>query len=213
MQITKVPNELTTIIDSEKVDFIVKTQRDFPRIKAYKMLFFSLFWNFILAIIFIGNFKPFFKNVKLNYSIESLKNSIQILGKNLSLELELFFGFFIGVGIVTLLLAIYYYLKKGGFFVSTATRLIKYRNGNITMTDWEQFTGNTKVKKKGTFGSLALELRTGKTHSKAGESSYKQYIPDIIYIVGIDNVINIEKKCRARIKENDPTPVVKNKYR
>lgn len=203
---TSIPNQLRTLIGSEKVDFVVKAQRDYPRDKAYKMLFFSIFWNFILSIVFIGSFKAFFKNIKLAYSIESLQIIVEVLHENLSLELELFFGLFMGIGVITLFSAGYYYLKKGGYFVGTATRLIKYRKGKIETTDWEQFTGNTKIKKKGTFGSLTLELRTGKMQSRSGESG-SRYIPDIIYLVGVENVLKIEKKCKTRIKENDPTPI------
>ena len=37
-----------------------------------------------------------------------------------------------------------------------------------------------------------------------------EYVPDVIYITGIPNVFEIEKICRTRIKENDPTPPESN---
>jgi hypothetical protein len=33
-------------------------------------------------------------------------------------------------------------------------------------------------------------------------------VPDILYISAIENVYEIEKICKIRIKENDPTPAV-----
>jgi hypothetical protein len=33
-----------------------------------------------------------------------------------------------------------------------------------------------------------------------------RYVPDTFYISGIADTFEIEKLCRKRIKENDPTP-------
>jgi len=38
------------------------------------------------------------------------------------------------------------------------------------------------------------------------KNSSAQFVPDIVYISGVPNVLEIEKICRKRIKENDPTP-------
>ncbi|MCX2680058.1 hypothetical protein OOZ15_08925 [Galbibacter sp. EGI 63066] len=35
-----------------------------------------------------------------------------------------------------------------GDFAGTETRFIKHKDGKITVKDWKQFSGNTKVKAK-----------------------------------------------------------------
>ncbi|WP_431242400.1 hypothetical protein ACQ9BO_21490 [Flavobacterium sp. P21] len=109
-------------------------------------------------------------------------------------------------GIYVTIRSIYGIFQNGGYFVGTETRLIQFRNGNTTSTDWEQFTGSIKIKAKNNFGEIEFELRTGKMESRKNQPD--KFVPDIIYLTGIDNVYEIEKKCRLRIKENDPTPAV-----
>ncbi|WP_100432640.1 hypothetical protein [Flavobacterium sp. 1] len=53
---------------------------------------------------------------------------------------------------------------------------------------------------------LSMELRTGKMVSQKDKSD--KYVPDILYISGVPDILEIEKICRNRIKENDPTPAV-----
>ena len=43
---------------------------------------------------------------------------------------------------------------------------------------------------------------------KSRNKGADRFVPDIIYISGIKNVFEIEKKIRKRIKENDPTPKI-----
>jgi hypothetical protein len=38
------------------------------------------------------------------------------------------------------------------------------------------------------------------------ENGPDRYVPDVIDIVEIPNAFEVEKICRRRIKENDPTP-------
>jgi hypothetical protein len=59
-----------------------------------------------------------------------------------------------------------------------------------------------------TLGDIEFQLRTGKMESR--KNSPDKFVPDIINISGVDNVLEIEKYCRIRIKENDPTSVVFN---
>ncbi len=212
MTITTVPNELRTIIDSEEVDFVVKAGKKLPNNIVIKYFFFGLFWLAILSIGLYPTLKGYFQGVTFNFSAASFQEVIAILKTNINKQLLIFFGVFISIGFGALGYAVYLFFQKGAFFVGTATRLIKYRKGNITMTDWEQFSGNIKINQKGLLGNIKLELRTGSLQSRAGDSGSKRYVPDIIYITAIENVISIEKKCSMRIKENDPTPNVKNKY-
>jgi hypothetical protein len=47
-------------------------------------------------------------------------------------------------------------------------------------------------------------MRTGKMVNSKNSGS--RYVPNTIYLTGIENVYEIEQICRKRIKENDPTP-------
>jgi hypothetical protein len=40
----------------------------------------------------------------------------------------------------------------------------------------------------------------------SGKNNRRRYVPETIYLSGIPDVYQIEKICRTRIKENDPTP-------
>ena len=86
--------------------------------------------------------------------------------------------------------------------MGTTNRLVRYRKGIINTFDWEQFSGNMEINTKK--GNISLQLRTGKMVSKKNSSD--QFVPDVVYISGVANVLEIEKICRKRIKENDPTP-------
>jgi hypothetical protein len=38
------------------------------------------------------------------------------------------------------------------------------------------------------------------------KNSSAQFVPDVVYISGVPDVLEIGKICSKRIKENDPTP-------
>jgi len=113
-------------------------------------------------------------------------------------------GLFVFVGLIMLASGLYMLFKKGGYFVGTPTRLISFRNGSYRSIDWEQFSGDIEVTGNAKKGNITLGLRSGKmVSSKNGPD---RYVPDTLYISGIENAAEIEQKCRRRIKENDPTP-------
>lgn len=53
-------------------------------------------------------------------------------------------------------------------------------------------------------GNLSFEMRTGKMVSR--KNGPDRYVPDTVYIAGIEDVFEVERFCRQRIRENDPTP-------
>jgi hypothetical protein len=97
--------------------------------------------------------------------------------------------------------------RKGGYFVGTSTRLIHSYKGKIRSIDWEQFSGDIELSGDTPTGSISLQMRTGRMVSK--KNGPDRYVPDIIHITKIPYVFEIEKICRHRIKENDPTPAVR----
>jgi len=82
--------------------------------------------------------------------------------------------------------------------------MIHYHNGSIRSVDWEQFSGDIEIRGNDQKGNITLGMRTGRMVSR--KNGPDQYVPDTLYMSGIQNTLEIEKICRQRIKENDPTP-------
>lgn len=206
MSSNNIPTELRNLIDAEETDFIVKSGRNYPKKKAYGLIFFALFWNAFISIFVVAFLGPLLMGEEVSFKTNDVPTSASLDNWEPALVPALIIGLFVAVGIGMLIWSLVLLFQKGGFFVGTATRFIKYRNGEFTVKDWEQFSGNMKIKSKDRVGNIELELRTGKMKSK--DKGADKFVPDIIYMSEIANVFDIEKKCRVRIKENDPTPTL-----
>lgn len=206
MNLTVLPADLKKQIENEKTDFSIKAQRKQPLSKSLGGLLIGILMCAFMSLFIYAFFGPLFKNEETHFesngvpvtaSLDDLGELIVPGGIICLLTLA---------GIYVIINSIYSLFQKGGYFVGTETRLIQFQNGKTTSTDWEQFTGNVKIKARNNFGNLEYELRTGKMESRKDKPD--KFVPDIIYVSGIENVYEIEKKCRVRIKENDPTPAV-----
>ena len=118
----------------------------------------------------------------------------------------LIIGLFLFIGVLILAAGIVSLFKRGGYFAGTPTRLIHFYGRTTRSIDWEQFSGDIEVKGTERKGSIALKMRSGKTVSS--KNGPDRYVPDVIYISGIPDVFDVERFCRRRIKENDPTPPI-----
>lgn len=204
------PQELVNAIGSESIDFAVKAKRSQPAKAAIAFMIFGIVWlafSSIFVILFLG---PVFQGKE----VEFLANDVPTVAGpgNLRplLGPALIIGLFVLIGILMTAGAFFMLFKKGGYFVGTAARLISFKNGNYRSIDWEQFSGDIEVTGNDTKGNITLALRTGKMVSnKSGSDSY---VPDQLYISGIPNVHEVERICRKRIKENDPTPPATNSF-
>lgn len=206
MNLTELPIDLKKLIENENVDFSIKAKRNTPLGKSLSGLFFGVVWCAFISIFVIAFFGPLLKNGEVHFKSNDIPVTASWDDLSELLVPGLIIGLFVIVGVVIILYSVYSLFQKGGYFIGTQTRMIQYRNGKFNITDWEQFTGNVKVNAKNNFGDLEYELRTGKMQSRKNQSD--KFVPDIIYISGIENVYEIEKKCKIRIKENDPTPAV-----
>ena len=198
------PPELISSIGTEKVDFAVKAKRAYPLIDSYLTTIWSIFIIFMTSSAnteFIG---PLFKGEDVHFK----KNGVaQVANINnlapLAIPILISIAFTL-IGFYLLLRGIYMLFKRGGYFIGTPTRLVHYSGGNIRSIDWEQFIGDIKVSGNAKNGTITLHLKTGNiVHRK---NSTEKFVPDSLYISHIQNVYEIEKICRQRIKENDPTP-------
>ena len=201
-----IPIELRKIIDLEETDFIVKSKRNYPRKKAIALLGVAVFWNMLVSIFVVAFFGPLFKEKEVHFESNGTPTTANLDNLEPLLVPGLLIGFFVLIGLGLLFWGLIMLIQKGGYFVGTETRFIKYRKGTAIIKDWEQFSGNIEIKLKENYGNLQLELRTGKMNSR--KNAPDKFVPDIIYMPEIGNVLDIEKKCRVRIKENDPTPKI-----
>lgn len=208
MHQTELPIDLKKLLENEKIDFTIKAKRRQPLNKSIYLLVFGVFWSAFTSIFIFAFFGPLFKNETVHFKSNDQPVTASLDDMGELIMPGLIIGLFSIIGIAIIISAIYTLFQKGGYFVGTETRLIQYRNGKSTATDWEQFTGTVEIKAKNNFGDLEYQLRTGKMQSRKNESD--KFVPDIIYISGIENVYEIEKKCKIRIKENDPTPAISN---
>ncbi len=204
MNYLDIPTELRQVVDNERTDFVVKCKRNHPKKKAFRLLAFALFWNLIVSVFWVVMIGPLFSGKEVHFTANGVPKTASSEDWGDLIAPGLFIGLFTLVGISALAYGVVMLIQKGGYFAGTPTRLIQFRNGKTSITDWEQFTGTIKIDSKGTSGNLEFELRTGKMHSR--KNSGNRFVPDIIYMAGIENVFEIEKKCKTRIKENDPTP-------
>ncbi len=190
--INKLPAKLLSFIDSESIDFAVKGSRFCPLKKSFSFIFFG-----ILLITFII--------LSLNSMYQSERTHLTIFS---DLVLTITFGTFLLLGIIMLLSGIYSIFRKGGYFVGTPTRLIYFQNGYIRSIGWEQLSNDISVSGNAQKGNIILKIKTSPEIDVEDESD--EYAPYDIYILGIPNVFEIEKICRKRIKENDPSSTIRN---
>ena len=198
------PRELNSMIAPERKDFAVKAGRAQPRKKAWALIIFGLFWTGFTSIFVFAFLGPLFVGKEVHFE----SNGVPVVAGpgNLGeiLVPALIIGFFVIIGIGMLLGGLYSMFRKGGYYVGTPLRLVHYYKGTMRSIDWEQFSGDITVSGNMDTGSVSLQMRTGRMVSR--KDGPDRYVPDVIYMSRIPNAFEIEKICRKRIKENDPTP-------
>jgi hypothetical protein len=206
LEYTRLPEVVNSVVGSESKDFSVKAGRAQPRKKSISIILFGTFWTAFTSIFVIAFLGPLFVGKEVHFE----SNGIPTIASPDNLEPvlvpALMIGFFVLVGIGMLAWGFYSMFKKGGYFVGTPTRLIHFQNGNVRSIDWEQFSGDIEVRAKTRYGNLSLQMRTGRMVSR--KNGPDRYVPDVIYMSDIPDVFEIERICRRRIKENDPTPPI-----
>lgn len=190
------PPDLNTAIAAESRDFVVKASKAYPLKKAGGFIIFAVFWLVFTSVFFVLFIEPVLEGKEVHFT----SNGVPTVASPDNLEPlivpAIFVGVFTLIGFSVLGIGIYMIFKEGGYFVGTPTRLLSYRKGKITSTDWTQCSGNTEVSGDDQKGSLTLELNTGHFEKS------NRYVPDMLYICGIANALEIERICRQRIKEN-----------
>jgi hypothetical protein len=199
------PPALIANIGNEVRDFSVKASRAQPVKTSIALVFFGTFWLAFTSIFVVAFLGPLFAGREVHFT----SNDVPVVAGpgNLGpiIVPALIIGLFVLVGLALLGFGLSMLFRKGGYFVGTPGRLIHYHRGSIRSVDWEQFSGDIEVSGNDQKGNITLGMRTGRmVSSKNGPD---RYVPDTFYISGIPDVYQIERLCRIRIKENDPTPV------
>ena len=198
------PRDLNTMIGSERKDFAVKAGRAQPPKKSLALIIFGTFWTAFTGIFVVAFLGPLFVGKEVHFEANGVPTVAGPDNLEPILVPALIIGFFVLIGILMLFGGFYSMFKKGGYFVGTPLRLIHYYKGNIRSIDWEQFSGDIEVNGNVDKGNISLQMRTGRMVSK--KNGPDRYVPDVIYMSKIPSAFEVEKLCRRRIKENDPTP-------
>jgi hypothetical protein len=200
------PPNLRTVIGAERLDFAVKAQRAQPLKMSLGVLLFGIVWflfSSVFVFVFLG---PLFIGQEVHFTANDVPTVAGPgnLGPIIAPALIISIFVFVGIGMISW--GIVLLTKKGGYFVGTTTRLISFQSGNIRSIDWEQFSGDIEIRGDNQKGDITLQMRSGKMVSQ--KNGPDRYVPDTVYISGIPDVFTVERLCRERIKENDPTPVI-----
>jgi len=204
MENTTLPQELIAAIGSENKDFAVKADRAQPLKKSIFTILFGTCWTAFTSIFVFVFLGPLLRGEEVHFT----SNGTEVVAGpgNLGpiVVPAILIGLFVLIGIGMLGWGIFSLFKKGGYFVGTPSGLINFQNGNMRSIDWEQFSGDIKVSGNTLKGDITLQMRTGKMVNR--KNGPDRFVPDVIYIAGVQNAFEIEKICRKRIKENDTTP-------
>ena len=203
---TRLPEDLISIVGSENIDFAIKAGRAQPLKKSFSIILFGTVWTAFTSIFVITFLGPLFLGKEVHFESNGVPTVATPDNLSPILVPALIIGLFVLIGIGMLSWGIYSIYKKGGYFVGTPLRLIHYHKGKIRSIDWEQFSGDIILSGNNRKGNISLQMRTGRMVSK--KNGPDRYVPDVIYISEIPYVFEIEKICRNRIKENDPTPPI-----
>jgi hypothetical protein len=200
------PRDLNTNIGSERKDFAVKAGRAQPTKASLALILFGTFWTAFTSIFVFAFLGPLFVGKEVHFESNGVPTVAGPDNLGPIVVPAMIIGLFVLIGLGMLAGGFYSMFKKGGFYVGTPLRLIHYRKGTIRSMDWEQFSGNIEVKarKQTQKGNISLQMRTGRMVSR--KNAPDRYVPDVIFMSEIPNVIEIERICRRRIKENDPSP-------
>jgi hypothetical protein len=208
----ELPKMLLDYIGLENKDFVVKANRIEPLKKTVGQIFAGILILGFMSLFVVSFIFPMFKNPNVDISTNSMymfdksDNQWVFEAKVENVMPVIIISIFVFIGFYVTISGIFKLFKEGSFFVGTQTRLIVFDKNEIRSIDWEQFSGDIEL----SGSNVTLQLRTGKLEkvdSGSNGSGYHKFVPDYIYISDISNVLEVEKKCRIRIKENDPTPV------
>lgn len=170
-----IPANLQNFLNSEEVLFKVYSRRKMPWARSRQLPMAGLVWLIVNIFFLEGTSDIGFGGIN-TFSLMTI--------------------FFLLVGFVLIGIGVYQALQEGGWMIGLKDRLVRYHKGRMNSYTWSQFTGNMEIDSDR--GNLLLELRSG-TMVKGGKHGGQTFVPDSVFLAGVDGVLNIEKICRERI--------------
>jgi len=205
VQDQNIPSGLRTVLGNETRDFVVKASRAQPLKASLFVLFFGIAWLLFSSIFVVAFLGPLFVGKEVHFMADDVPTVAGPGNLGPIIVPGLIIGLFVLVGIGMISWGITLLTRRGGWFVGTPARLVSCQGKDIRSIDWEQFSGDIEISGDDQKGNLTLQLRSGRMVSQ--KSGSDRYVPDTVYLSGIPNPFQVERLCRRRIKENDPTPV------
>jgi len=204
MQERGIPIEIKNLVGGEEIQFEVKAAHSQPVRSSWFFILFGAVWTAFSMIFVVAFLGPLFLGQEVHFESNGVPTTASPDNLDPIILPAIIIGIFVLLGVFMMAWGIASMFVKGGYFIGTPTRLISYNNGKIRSIDWEQFSGDIEVNGTQEKGNLSLRMRTGNMVSRKNAPS--QYVPEVIHLIGIAQVYSIERICRMRIKENDPTP-------
>lgn len=206
MENINLPPELSAYVSSENKDFAIKAGRAEPLVKSLIIIGSALMWVAFTSVLFFSFLFPVFQGKEVHFQSNGVNTVASPDNLKPLIMPAIVMSIFFLVGVALLIWGFYSFFKKGPYFVGTQNRLVSFQDGNVRSIDWEQFSGDINVKGDNNKADIYLQMRTGRMVSR--KNGPDRYVPDVIYIAEISKAFEIERLCRKRIKENDPTPAI-----
>lgn len=195
-----IPPEINNVLAGESSDFIIKASRTVPLKKSLYLLGFGIFWLAFISIFGISFLGPLLKGEEVSFELNNVPTVAGSDNLGPLIFPTIFVGLFVLIGLGITGYGVYSLLSTGAWYIGTSRGLVIYQKNKTRTIDWEEFSGSIEVSGTQEKGSITLQMRTGQTNS------HGKYVPDAVYLAGIQNAFQIEQMLRKRIKENDPTP-------
>ncbi len=182
------PTELNSLLENEKIGFAVLAKREQSigviAVRAFLGVVLMAFASSIIVTEYRASIAFFYSMPFVDYLVDSM------------IALPAIFFFLLGLGLAVSGITVS--LKTGSYWVGTDTRLLKYRKGILKTYPWQQFSGKMEVDFHK--GNIDFELLSGSmANPKNGQ---RHFIPEKLSLIGIDDIVLVEKFSRARIEQN-----------
>ncbi len=191
------PLKIENYLEWEKKIFAVHSKRKYRFKDGAWLLSFATFWlifSFFMMFAFIW---PLFTTWEVTFTTNGVETIASFDNLKPLIFPVWFMSLFIVIGLFMLWRSIYMmFIKKWSFFIGTDNRFIIFDWKQIRSLYWNQFSWDISMENRWELWDLSLSLLTKKIVKSKNNS---RAVPEIIHIVGIKNVLDIEKICRKKI--------------
>jgi hypothetical protein len=199
-----IPIELNNALSGEIAEFMVKSNHSVPLKTALVPILFGLVWLGFTSIFIAAFFGPVLMGKEVHFTSNDVPTTAGPGNLEPLLGPGLLVAVFLLVGLAIFGYGLYLLIPQSIWFAGTSKRLVILQKNKVRSIDWEQFSGDIEVSGNSSKGDISLGMRTGQMVNSKHSNHGSEYIPEVIYMIGIPNAFTVEQVCRRRIKENDP---------